>query len=54
MAAPPTWLVVLAGPPTALCASAGEAMRARIVIAKGRQVLLVIRRSLFMFRQRIR
>ena len=54
MVAPPIWLVVLVGPPTTLCASAGEVMRARIVIAKGRHVLLVIRRSLFMFRQWIR
>jgi hypothetical protein len=45
--APPTWLTGLVGPPT-LCASAGEARSARIVIAMGRRMLRFIRRSLFM------
>lgn len=45
--APPTWLIGWFGPPTPLCASAGEATRARIVTARGRRVLRFIRRSLF-------
>jgi hypothetical protein len=39
-------LIGLVGPPTLLCASAGAALTARIVIAMGRQVLRFIRRSL--------